>query len=150
MHSLVLELRPTMLDSLGLEATLRWLCERHQQKTGCEVKVDVDLSGTPLSPVLATACFRVVQEALTNVVRHATAPHAWVELKQAESGLELTVRDDGVGFDVALAQGWAARGGSFGLLGMRERVQLLGGSLEVESQPGRGTRIRAAFPLARL
>lgn len=95
---------------------------------------------------MAIACFRVAQEALTNVVRHAAAQHVWIELSQTESVLELVVRDDGVGFDVARTQEQAAKRGSLGLLGMRERVQILGGSLAVESESGRGTRIRASFP----
>jgi signal transduction histidine kinase len=146
-RSLALELRPTMLDTLGLEATLRWLAEQHQQRTGREVQVVGHLTGPPLSPDLSIACFRVVQEALTNVVRHAAARHVWIELSQSENVLELVVRDDGVGFDVAAAQEKAARRGRLGLLGMAERVQILGGTLHVESQPGRGARIRAAFPL---
>jgi glucose-6-phosphate-specific signal transduction histidine kinase len=86
-------------------------------------------------------------EALTNVLRHAQARHAWIELSRGESVLELVVRDDGVGFDVAATHKQAAQPGRLGLLGMRERVQILRGSLEVQSEPGRGTRIRASFPL---
>lgn len=146
-RSLALELRPTMLDTLGLEVTLRWLAEHHQQRPDCEVQVVGHLSGTPLPPELAIACFRVAQEALTNVVRHAQARHVWVELSESESVLELVVGDDGVGFDMASTQEQAAEDGRLGLLGMAERVQLLGGTLQVESEPGRGTRIRASFPL---
>jgi PAS domain S-box-containing protein len=146
-RNLALELRPTMLDTLGLDATLRWLAKQHQQRTGCEVQVIGHLSVAPLTPELAIACFRVAQEALTNVVRHASARQVWIELSQSESVLELIVRDDGVGFDVAPTQEQAAGRGHLGLLGMAERVQLLGGTLEVISEPGRGTRIRASFPL---
>lgn len=147
-RNLSLELRPTMLDTLGLEATLHWLAAQHQQRTGCEVQVVGHLSGTQIPPNLAIACFRVVQESLTNVVRHAAARHVWIELSQSDSLLELVVRDDGVGFDVASTQEQAARGGNFGLLGMNERVQVLGGSLNVESDPGSGTHIRASFPMS--
>jgi PAS domain S-box-containing protein len=147
-RSLALELRPTMLETLGLEAALRWLAEQHQQRTGNEVQVVGHLSGTPPSPELAIACFRVAQEALTNVVRHAQAQHVWIELSQSDSVLELVVRDDGVGFDVLPTQAEAVQRGRLGLLGMRERVQILGGGLEVQSQAGRGTRIRASFPLS--
>jgi PAS domain S-box-containing protein len=147
---LALELRPTMLDTLGLEATLRWLAEQHQQRTGCEVQVVGHLSGAPLSSELAIASFRVAQEALTNVVRHAAASHVWIELSQSERVLELVIRDDGVGFQVAPTSVQAVERGSLGLLGMRERVQILGGSLDVESEPGRGTRIRAFFPLSEI
>jgi PAS domain S-box-containing protein len=146
-RNLALELRPTMLDSLGLEATLHWLAEHHQQRTSMDTQVVGHLSGATLSSELAIACFRVVQEALTNVARHSAARHVRIELSQSESGVDLVVRDDGVGFDVPTIQAQAAQRGSLGLLGMRERIQILGGSLEVESEPGRGTRIRAAFPL---
>jgi PAS domain S-box-containing protein len=144
---LALELRPTMLDTLGLEATLRWLAEQYQQRNGSEVQIVGHLSGAPLLAELTIAGFRVVQEALTNVVRHASAQHVWIELSQSESVLEVVVHDDGVGFDVAATQELSSRRGSLGLLGMAERVQLLGGKLDVESEPGRGTRIRATFPL---
>src|SRR4029077_7171996 len=117
-RSLALELRPAMLDTLGLEGTLRWSAEQHQQRTGCEVQVMGHLSGASLSPELAIACFRVVQEALTNVARHAAARHVWIEVSQSESVLELMVRDDGIGFEVAPTQEQAATRGSLGLLGM--------------------------------
>jgi PAS domain S-box-containing protein len=147
-RSLALELRPTMLDTLGLEATLRWLAELHQQRTACEVQVVGHLSGTPLAPELAIACFRVAQESITNVARHAAARHVWIELSQSESVLELVVRDDGAGFEVVSIQAKAATSGSLGLLGMRERVEILSGTLKVESEVGRGTRILASFPLS--
>src|SRR5262249_19740614 len=139
--------RPTMLDTLGLEAALRGLAEHHRQRTGTEAQLAGDLAGPPLSPELAIACFRVAQEALTNVVRHARAGHVRIELRQGDAAVELAVRDDGVGFDVGPTQEQAARQGHLGLLGMRERVQNLGGRLDVESAPGRGTRIRATFPV---
>ena len=147
-RSLALELRPTMLDTLGLEATLRWLAEQHQQRTGCEVQLVGHLSGTTLTPEMAIACFRVAQEALTNVVRHAAARHVWIELSQSERVLELVVRDDGAGFEVVATQQQSGERRSLGLLGMAERVQLLGGTLIVESEPGHGTRIRATFPMS--
>jgi PAS domain S-box-containing protein len=147
-RSLAIELRPTMLDTHGLEAALQWLAEQHQQRTGCDVQVNGHLAGLQFPPDLSIACFRMVQEALTNVARHAAAKHVWIELSQTDHALELVVRDDGLGFDVLAVQEHAARRGSLGLLGMAERVMLLGGSLHVESAPGRGTRIRAHFPLS--
>jgi two-component system, NarL family, sensor histidine kinase UhpB len=100
-----------------------------------------------VSGEVAIACFRIVQEALTNVVRHARAKHAWIELSQSDRLLELEVRDDGEGFDVPRTLERAASGGNLGLIGMRERVQILGGRLEINSQPGQGTRIRVQLPL---
>jgi two-component system, NarL family, sensor histidine kinase UhpB len=145
-RNLALQLRPTILETLGLEATLRWLAEQHLQQTGLAVQVVGHLNG--VSGDLAIACFRVVQEALTNIVRHANAHHAWIELSQTDSLLNLVVRDDGVGFDVAGALTRTAQEGRLGLLGMRERVQILGGNLVLDSQPGQGTRIHISFPLA--
>jgi two-component system sensor histidine kinase UhpB len=146
-RSLAHELRPTMLDMFGLEAALRWLAERHERRTGSEVQVEAILSGPSPSPDVAIACFRVAQEALTNVVRHARARHVWVELRQGERNLDLVIRDDGVGFAVTPAQEQAARRGSLGLLGMKERIQNLGGFLDLQSEPGRGTCVRASVPL---
>ena len=144
-RGLALDLRPTMLESSGLDATLRWLAEQHQRRTGIDVEVVGHSNG--VSGEVAIACFRVAQEALTNVVRHARAQHVWLELSKSESTLELVVRDDGVGFDATRTGERVPQSAHLGLLGMNERVQILGGSLEVNSQPGRGTRIRASFPL---
>lgn len=144
LRSLVLELRPTMLESAGLAPTLRWLAKQHEERTGMTTNVVGQMNEVPSN--LAIACFRAVQEALTNVSRHARAQHVWIELNQSESALELSVRDDGVGFDVAETLGQAPSHGHLGLLGMRERVQILGGDIEVNSKPGHGTRIRISFP----
>ena len=148
-RSLALELRPAMLDTAGLEATLRWLAEQHQQRTGCEVIIVGHLSGPPVTPEMQIACFRVVQEALTNAMRHAIAQHIWIELGLTERALELVIRDDGVGFEMAHTQEQTVRPGGLGLLGMAERVHLLGGTFQVESERGRGTRIHAAFPMSK-
>lgn len=145
-RGLALELRPTMLETGGLEPTLRWLAEQHQQRTGIPTQVVghvSDVSGDP-----AIAAFRVAQEALTNVVRHARAQRVWIELSPRDGLLELVVRDDGVGFDVRQTLERAAGAGNLGLLGMKERVEILGGTLQIDSRPGQGTRIRIALPLA--
>jgi signal transduction histidine kinase len=94
----------------------------------------------------AIACFRVAQEALTNVMRHARARNVWIEVKQTAQELQLAVRDDGVGFDPDQALDRTA-GMRLGLLGMKERVEIFGGSLEIESAPGSGTRIRVSLPV---
>jgi signal transduction histidine kinase len=146
LRSLVLELRPTMLESAGLAPTLRWLAKQHEVRTGMPTQVVGQLSAVPSD--LAITCFRVVQEALTNVIRHARAQHVWIELNQTGGPLELAVRDDGVGFDVAKTLDLAPSCGHLGLLGMKERVQILGGDIEVDSEPGHGTRIRISLPAA--
>jgi len=144
-RSMALELRPTMLDTAGLDATLRWLAASNQEQTGIETHVAGHLND--VSGDQAITCFRVVQEALTNVVRHARAHQVWIDLSRTESALELTVRDDGVGFDASRTLAQAAGQGHLGLLGMRERVEILGGSVVVDSAPGRGTRIRVSLPV---
>jgi two-component system sensor histidine kinase UhpB len=145
-RSLALELRPSMLDILGLEASLRWLAENYQQRTSLQVQIVGHLSGSQLPPTLAIACFRVVQEALTNVVRHAGAGHVWIDLNQSDNVVEISIRDDGAGFDVVATQEEAIQRGRLGLLGMAERVQLFGGRLDIESARGRGTQIRFSLP----
>lgn len=146
LRCLMFELRPTMLETLGLDATLRWLAEQHQKRTSSVVRVIGNTSGLTISPEMAITCFRVAQEALTNVARHADARNVWIELNRNDDHLEFVVRDDGNGFDVAQTQELAFQRGRLGLLGMKERVEFLGGTLQVESHPGCGSQIRASFP----
>ncbi len=146
-RDLSLDLRPSMLDDLGLVAALRWYVDQQAQRAGFKAELAIGSMERHLSPALDTVCFRVAQEALTNVMRHAQAQQVQVELRQRDSELDLVIRDDGVGFDVNAALERASEGGSLGLLGMQERVQLVGGQLEIASEPMRGTEVRARFPL---
>jgi PAS domain S-box-containing protein len=148
-HDLSLNLRPSMLDDLGLEPALRWCTERQAALAGLQAEVRADPLEQRLDPMIETECFRVAQEALTNVVKHARARTVTVELtKNDEDGqLHLSVRDDGVGFDVANLREQAVRGASLGLLSMEERATLAGGGLECDSIPGQGTEVHAWFPL---
>ena len=100
-----------------------------------------------LDPVVETACFRVAQEALTNIVRHARARAVAVEMLKQDRQVHLFVRDDGVGFDVAALREQAVLGASLGLLSMEERATLVDGGLECKSAPGHGTEIHAWFPV---
>jgi signal transduction histidine kinase len=140
-------LRPSLLDDLGLQAALRWLADRTAQNSGLIVRFEGDLPDDRLPVEIETACFRIAQEALNNVVRHARATRAAIELRRQGDELELVVRDDGLAFDVQATYQKAVRGASFGLVGMRERATLLGGSLDILSQPGKGTEVRARLPL---
>jgi signal transduction histidine kinase len=145
-RDLALDLRPPMLDDLGLAAALRWYADRFAQQTN--VSVHLALEEIPeLAPALATACFRVAQEALTNVARHASARNAWLGVHRTDGELELTVRDDGAGFNVEAALARVAQGASMGLAGMEERVSLAGGTMDVQSTPARGTEVRVRFPV---
>jgi signal transduction histidine kinase len=146
-HDLALNLRPSMLDDLGLEPALLWLTKRQAELAGLNDEVKADALEHRLDPVIETECFRVAQEALTNVVRHAQAKAVTVELHKEDGQLHLCVRDDGIGFDVGTIRERAVHGASLGLLSMEERAALAGGGLEFNSVPGRGTEVHAWFPL---
>jgi PAS domain S-box-containing protein len=145
-RSLSLDLRPASLDLLGLETALRAYLNRQAARARLTLAFTSSLGDERLPPALETVCFRVVQEATTNVLRHARATRLEVELGRDEGGVRVVVRDDGVGFDVAAARERMLRGKGFGLLSMLERVQLFGGRIDIDSAPGRGTTIRLPFP----
>jgi signal transduction histidine kinase len=144
-------LRPTALDYLGLEAAIRQLLER--QFTHTDITYALDYAGVPavLTPSIEITAYRIVQESITNIIRHAGASRVVVEVNGGESGeeIELIVRDNGRGFDVAAQITLQRRRMSTGLLGMSERVKLLGGVFRVEAAPGQGTRIVASLPIKR-
>lgn len=146
-HDLSLNLRPSILDDLGLEPALRWYTHRHAATTGLQAEFRAASLEERLDLVIETECFRVAQEALTNVARHAQASAVTVDLTRRNGHLHLRVRDDGVGFDVAALRSQAVQGASLGLLSMEERASLAGGGLEFNSAPGQGTEVHAWFPL---
>jgi PAS domain S-box-containing protein len=146
-RAISLDLRPAMLDELGLESALRWYIGRQAERGCCAIEFVAGPLGRCVPPEVQTTCYRVVQEALTNIARHSQAKHAWVDLRQCGAALRLVVRDDGVGFDVREAEAGAAQGLSLGLVSMQERALLAGGRLDIESARGHGTTIRATFPL---
>ena len=143
---LALALRPSMLDDLGLGSALRWMADQQAERGGFVVHFGADFPDTRLAPELETTCFRIAQEALTNIARHAQAKRVAIELRQAGDTLVMAIHDDGRGFDVAAMRARATAGASIGLLGMKERATLAGGSLDIESSPKRGTILRARFP----
>ncbi len=137
-------LRPAMLDDLGLAAAAAAYCKRQTKLAGIEVELDIGpLTGAPPKEV-EVACFRILQEAVTNVLRHAEARRLKVRLGGDERELDLAVEDDGRGFDPE-KQREAGPGGHLGILGMRERAELVGGTVHVDSAPGRGTFVQAHF-----
>jgi signal transduction histidine kinase len=144
LRALITELRPAALDELGLGAAIESLASSHAELTGAQVHVDLDLgaAGARLDKELESAVYRVVQEALTNVAKHADADNVWIDVVSEDEAITVTVRDDGRGFDIN------RRTGGFGLIGMRERVALAGGSLTIVSTPGRSTELRGRIPLA--
>lgn len=145
-RNLSLDLRPSILDDLGLVSALLWYAERHSERTGTDIQVVMDPLPSRLPQEIETTCFRIVQEALTNVARHSQAQHVRIELCRLGSDLELTVRDDGWGFDVKAARARASRGDSMGLLSMQERAELVRGRLTIDSAPGQSTTIKVLLP----
>jgi len=146
-RELSLELRPKMLDDLGLLPALRWIAEQSAARGGFTVTIDSAIPLERLAPEIETACFRIVQEALTNIIRHAHAARVAIELLQEGGSLLLCVRDDGVGFDIAAMHERALAGGSIGVLGMQERAVLIGGELEIVSNATKGSAIRVRCPM---
>ncbi len=142
LRALITELRPAALDELGLEPAIDALCERAETVEGLVVRRHVDLNGR-LTPELETTVYRLVQEALTNVAKHAQADQAWVDVAESEGVVQVRVRDDGVGIEPEqTCEG-------FGLQGMRERVALAGGTLTVEATSP-GSLVHATLPRTRL
>ncbi|MFA7241844.1 MAG: PAS domain S-box protein [Sulfuricellaceae bacterium] len=137
------DLRPWILDDLGLGAAIEWLVERFEQQSGiiCET-YGIDDDEWALDEHIATAIFRIVQEALTNITRHADASHVMVEIRRRGDAILVQVRDNGQGFDLDAS----LEKKRFGLLGIRERVDMLGGRLDIISSPGAGTSLRVRLP----
>jgi len=139
-RNIALLLRPSMLDDLGLIPALEWQARELSRRSGIKVKVTAENVTDSLPDALRTCIYRVVQETLHNVSRHSGAKSVLVCVEQTADTITLTVKDDGGGFDPSKTRG-------LGLLGMEERVRQLGGRLEIESQPGRGTTLRATLPV---
>ncbi|WP_322798360.1 ATP-binding protein [Thermoflexus sp.] len=144
LRRIAMELRPAILDDLGLVEALRWQAEEFQKQTGLPVTLQIQGRIERLSREIELALYRVGQEALTNIARHARATRVEIHLNCGGDHLELTISDDGIGFDPEAVR--KSRPRSLGLIGMAERLSLVGGILEIESAPGKGTRVRARVP----
>jgi signal transduction histidine kinase len=142
-RDLALLLRPSMLDDLGLAPALNWHARETSKRTGLNVMVSADDTINSLPDEHRTCIYRLVQEAVNNAVRHAKARTVEVAVRREDQMVNVTVQDDGAGFDTRFMRG-------LGLLGMEERVRRLGGRLKISSQPGRGTMVHAGLPVAEL
>lgn len=143
LQRLIAGLRPSHLDDLGLPAALRWYGGEVEDRAPITVRVEIEGEERALPAAITIGLFRVAQEALTNVVKHASAELATLRLSYGAQRVELDVIDDGVGFDTP-----GADRPSWGLIGIQERVSLMGGEFELDSERGKGTRIRVAVPAA--
>ena len=140
---LAVELRPSALDDFGLEPALRRLCQTVRESGALDVQVEARLGGQRLPADVETALYRIVQEALTNVVKHAGAAHVSIVVTRKQGSVLVMIEDDGRGFDAA-----SPSIAGLGLMGMRERVELLDGSFQVEASPRAGTTLIVELPLA--
>jgi signal transduction histidine kinase len=141
-RDLSLDLRPSQLAHLGLVETLQGHVDRWAHRTGLVIHFAAARLHPRPGQAIATACFRIVQEALTNITRHARARQVWIALRQHDAALDLRIRDDGKGFDLDAARARVGRGQELGLLGIEERVRLIGGQLAIRTAPGKGTEIQ--------
>jgi signal transduction histidine kinase len=149
LHDIIGDLRPALLDDLGLVAALQSQVREFESRTGVEASLEVTGRRQRLKPEVETVVFRIAQEALTNIAKHAEASSACVTLLFDDECLRLTIQDDGRGFDPALAlQTNHQRREAWGLLGIQERASLVGATCEIDSAPGRGTTIFMCVPLA--
>lgn len=146
-RNLALELRPSILDHLGLPKAIEWYVKDYLGKRGLDAKIDVTVPKIKLPPYTETMLFRIVQEALTNVVKHAQASQVTVRLQLSDSKVSVWIEDNGKGFDVDAALSGVTGQKNLGLHGMIERAVLLGGTLNIRSEPGRGTRLTIEVPL---
>lgn len=145
-RDLSLDLRPSLLDHLGLVPAIRWYAIRQAERAGLQVHVEADSLPEDLPPDMAVVCFRIVQEAVTNVLRHAKATQLDVVLRTTDSGFDLIVKDNGVGFRASDSMTEVEGRWAVGLVGMRERARALKGHVKIHSAPGKGTKVFAHIP----
>jgi signal transduction histidine kinase len=148
-RNISLLLRPSLLDDLGLEPALRWLAEEFSRRTGIACEFTSEGLDEQFADAWKTCVYRVVQEALHNCEKHASPSRVRISLQQRAGMLDLSVEDDGIGFELSL-NGSPLRHAGLGILGMRERAAMLGGKLSVVSSPGHGTHVVMTLPLVRL
>jgi signal transduction histidine kinase len=147
LHRVIFDLRPSVLDDLGLLAAVRWYTARHLEPLGITVKCEFEDVESRVPQDVATAVFRIVQEALLNVARHAVAEDVLVQIAADEKTLLIEIEDDGKGFDPKSVVQPSETGRGLGLLGMRERVEILGGKMSLDSAPGEGTHLAFEIPI---
>jgi signal transduction histidine kinase len=138
------ELRPTILDDLGLVPAVGFLADRVSRRSSLAVQVKANLDGR-LVPVVEIALYRIIQEALNNAIRHSQAKSVWIQLDEDPGRIVCSIRDDGIGFRPAAGFSETGKKG-LGLIGIQERLSAIGGTLQITSEPGRGTELLIVVP----
>jgi signal transduction histidine kinase len=149
LHRVIFDLRPSVLDDLGLASAVRWWVDRHLAPAGITARLEIENLEDRLPPTIEIPVFRAIQEALTNVVRHSGAKTVLVQMSREDGKLSVDVEDDGQGFTPADVATPSETGQGLGLLGMRERIEILGGTLTLDSSPGAGTHVAFTVPVPR-
>ncbi len=139
------QLRPSLLDDLGLTAAMEWQLGEFEKRAGIKTSLSAPQDEIPVPDIAKTALFRIFQESLTNVVRHSSAKEVSVELKEEQDQLVMTIKDDGKGFDLKRV----AERKTLGILGMKERSEMMGGRYEIRSHPGEGTTVVVSVPVSK-
>ena len=147
-RGIISDLRPSLLDDLGLAAAVRWQAQNRLEPVGIRVDVQMQGEGRRLNPAIEIALYRVIQEAITNVLKHAQATYVELDLDLSDAEcVRVRIEDDGLGFEPVRRTASRDDGG-VGLWGMQERINLVEGQLWIDSSPGEGTEIRVTVPLA--
>lgn len=146
LRKIIYDLRPSILDDLGLVPAIRWFARAHLEEMGIHAEIISDGAEEPLTDHITSTLFRITQEGLNNILKHSQATHAKVQLTKQGGKIELDISDDGCGFDVTKVEQEAIPLQHLGLLGIKERVELLSGKMIIESTPGEGTQIRVEIP----
>jgi signal transduction histidine kinase len=149
LQRLMTDLRPSHLDDLGLSAALRWYASKIQEHSSLHVRVDIHGEECDLDDAIKITIFRIIQESLNNIIKHAQATHVNIHLQYEEKHVRFSVFDNGIGFDRDEVQQRRTSRPSLGLAGMEERAALLGGTVIVQSRPGYGTEVEAVIPYQR-
>ena len=146
LQRIISDLRPSHLDDLGLSAALRWYAGRMQELTPLSVRLDIMGDEVPMDEAARITMFRIIQESLNNIIKHANATHVQIDLEFRETEVHILVRDNGAGFDLDEVKVRRSNRPSLGLAGMEERAALLGGTVQVHSRPGYGTEVEGRIP----
>lgn len=147
MHDIALNLRPSMLDDLGLAPAVKWLVTHCRKRSGLEIDLQFYGLGNRLEPDIETTVYRIVQESLNNIIKHARARKVLIRVRKLKSGkVRLTIKDDGCGFDIEQVERQDLINRGIGIMGMQERTSNLGGSITIQSKPKKGTAVRVELP----